>query len=322
MMKKLICACLLLMPVLAAGEPDTEALEQRLLEAQAQLGELAREIAELSSALGLAGVDRPGRAMTIMHRRGEGARRQLGLLVTAGERNDGLTVVGLTPSGPARDAGLERGDVLMAINGQSLAGSDAAGLARMVQALEHDEVAVIDIERAGERMTVEVQPRARGPLDATRLGDIDFDALGEWGRVLAGSLKENLGESLGEGLGAVDLSGLAQWLESGRQWPGTFAMSVSAVPGSGFLPGRLIANHEGLAPYFGTGEGVLVLDVRADNPWALAAGDVILRVAGHPVSRPVDIARHLRSSEDVWVDVEIMRAGSIEMLKITPHWRG
>ena len=320
-MKKLICACLLAVPMLSAAEPDTAALEQRLLEAQVQLGELAREIAELRSELGVAGAERPARAMAMMYRRGEAPRRQLGLLVAAGDRADGLTVVGLTPSGPARSAGLERGDVLLAINGQSLAGTDAAGLARMVQALERDEIAVIEIERAGERTTVEVQPRPRGPADTTRLGDIDFDALAEMGRVLADSLKENLGESLGEGLSAIDLSGLAEWIEAGRQRPGMFALSLPAMPGSGLLPGRLVANHEGLAPYFGTGEGVLVLDVRADNPWGLAAGDVILRIDGQPVSRPADIARHLRTGDDL-VDVEIMRAGTIKILEITPSWRG
>lgn len=325
-MNKLMCACLLLcLPLLAVAEPDTEALERRLLEAQSQLGELAREIAEINRELGISGGQRPARARAMMHHRSESprppGRRQLGLLLTSADSDQGLTVVGLTPAGPAQAAGLARGDLLLAINGQSLAGRNAADVARLVQATAIDEPVVLEVQRGEERMDIEVMRRPAGRADVARLGDVDFDALAEWGRVLAESLKENLGDSLGESLGEMDLSDLLAWVEAGRQRPGMFAMRLPYLPGTGLLPGRLIANHEGLAPYFGTGEGVLVLDVRADNLWDLAAGDVILRVADEPVNRPADIARQLRASETDVVDIEIMRAGTIERLTVATAWR-
>lgn len=320
-MKKLICLMLLL-PSLAIAERDPEELEQRLISAQKELAELAREIAELSREMGLSGGERSARAMAMMRHRGEGmrpqGRRQLGLLLTSEDSDQGLTVVGLTPSGPARTAGLERGDIVLAVNGESLAGASASELARIVQAMAADQPAILEIDRKGERMQVEIVPSPPGRMETTRLGDIDFDGLAEWGRVLADSLKENLGESLGESLGELDLSGLMEWVDSGRQGPGVFALSLPYMPGGGLLPGRLIANHEGLAPYFGTGEGVLVLDVRADNPWALVAGDVILAVDGQPVSRPVDIGRQMRLGNGGTIEIEIMRAGAVEFLEVTP----
>jgi S1-C subfamily serine protease len=72
----------------------------------------------------------------------------------------------------------------------------------------------------------------------------------------------------------------------------------------------LVANHSGLESYFGTGDGVIVLRVDADNPMRLEDGDVILTLDREPVESPVDLARKLMQRPGgERVALEVMRDG-------------
>jgi S1-C subfamily serine protease len=71
----------------------------------------------------------------------------------------------------------------------------------------------------------------------------------------------------------------------------------------------MISNHAGLAGYFGTAEGVVVLRIDPENPLRLQDGDVVLSIDGESVSRPVEIGRVLLGRGGDTVSLEVMRAG-------------
>ena len=78
----------------------------------------------------------------------------------------------------------------------------------------------------------------------------------------------------------------------------------------------MIANHDGLADYFGTREGVVVLRAAPDNAWQVKSGDVILRVGGQPVRQPSDISRVVRRSGPGPLTIDVLRAGGPQALEV------
>ena len=69
-------------------------------------------------------------------------------------------IYGLVEGAPAQAAGIEAGDVVVAVNGEAIS-FDEAGLDAMTRAIEQSEGAVqIAVERDGEPMTFTVEPEA------------------------------------------------------------------------------------------------------------------------------------------------------------------
>src|SRR5262245_3380225 len=106
-----------------AGHPrdsrDME-VEAQLQAARAKLQEAAREVAELSSQL-----NRP-----FMQRfstfGGEFGRAIIGVQLDPAGGKEGARVLEVSPGGPAADAGIRAGDVIVAVNGTAVKGDDAA----------------------------------------------------------------------------------------------------------------------------------------------------------------------------------------------------
>jgi len=96
------------------------------------------------------------------------SERSLGLIVQSVETR--LTIIALTPNGPAQQAGLRRGDRLVAIGEQSLEGADGRTLDRYLQAHPERQTVELMIERDGRRQTIVVTPETLVPL-STDVGD-------------------------------------------------------------------------------------------------------------------------------------------------------
>jgi len=96
------------------------------------------------------------------------ARTMLGIVLdTTGVIPDGVRVAAVTPGGPANAAGLRSGDVIMAIDGESLAGrSDSPPIAvfhRLTESAKPGDRVKLEYSRAGKPAATEIRVPAAGP---------------------------------------------------------------------------------------------------------------------------------------------------------------
>jgi len=253
---------------------DTEAIDIRVERLRA-LDDMEGELARLEEHI---------------HRRvvrGLGmGRARLGVLL--GGEADANQIVAVTPGSGADKAGIRSGDRLIAINGQEVDASRPDSLREPMEGVEAGDTVPVEIERDGERISLDVTVSS-----AAR--DI---------RVLTHDIK---GPPRPAAPGAPQMDREVWVLE--RQ--GDFIPEPPLPPG---LPGRvghsdMISNHAGLERYFGTAAGVVVLRIDSGNELGLEDGDVVLSIDGEAVSRPVDIALALLGRSGETASLEVMRDG-------------
>ncbi len=205
----------------------------------------------------------------------------------------GARVGGVTPGGPADKAGVREGDIIVRFNGTPLAGAGASGRRERLPMTEDAG----EVSRPGTRL-IEL---------ASRLDTGDTVRL----EVRRDNQPVNLTVIAGE-------SGLENMVRRFTVEPmpgrGTTRMQI---PGGEMLfdfVGAPLANLElvrvnpGLAEYFGTSEGLLVVNVPKDSSLGLKSGDVILSVGGRHPTSPAQAMRILRSYEaNEVVSFEVMR---------------
>ncbi|MBY6205481.1 PDZ domain-containing protein [Halomonas denitrificans] len=299
----------------AEQQAQRDALRAELDAARAELAEAARRMARLQRQL----VEEGGHRGRWQMKMGEGDENieiivdsaiahafggttpKLGILV-GGEGGD-FEVLGLTPGGGAEAAGLQSGDKVVEVNGMAVGANATIGDA--LADLEAGTVVPVVVERDGQRMSFDVEtsaPEHGLHAFAHRFApeiDLDVDAIREG---LEGMEREII-----------------------RMHEGDFPMPPDAphaprLPGLFVLGGDsdLVSNHDGLASYFGTGDGVVVLRIGDDNPLQLADGDVILSIDGESISRPADLGRAMldREAGDTVV-LEIMRDGTLQQVEGT-----
>lgn len=207
----------------------------------------------------------------------------------------GATIASVTPGGPAADAGIQSGDIITRFNGRSLVRSRneeaedeslaAIRLIEMVARLEPGDTVTLEYRRGRETRTARiVTARERDLLASGRF---------EW----------------------LDEPGLVRL----RQLP---RVSVGQDPGEFFFRFggplsriELAPMNADLGAYFGTVEGVLVIDAPRDNSFGLKGGDVIVSVDGRKATGPSSLHRIL-ASYDVGdsVKLEVVRNRSRQTL--------
>ena len=99
----------------------------------------------------------------------------------------------------------------------------------------------------------------------------------------------------------------------------TVTLYERAVAGAEFTP-----INEGLAGYFGTDRGLLVVQVGPQTPAAragLLSGDVITRVNGQVVDEVNDFRRAVGRAGNETLKVEILRKGKARTLEFQPRIR-
>lgn len=223
-------------------------------------------------------------------------RARLGVFVdTRANDNDsiGATISSVTPGGPAAKAGIQSGDIITRLDGQSLLGGGASRsaeaeesvpalrLIELVSKLEPNDTISVEYRRGGARRTATV---VTGNEPAYR--------------IFAGAE------------GAPGLPGFDRFPEfEGR-------IRAQQMPDGGYIVafGGPLASLE-LAPlnadlgsYFGTSEGVLVISVPRESTLGLKGGDVILSIGERKTTSPSGLLRILRSYDPgESIRFEIMR---------------
>ena len=255
------CAALLALaaPIAVAAEPaDRAALEMQLKEARARLNDAARDVADLSQQL--YGGDRQEELMRFVQGRPQGAMLGINIEDAKG-RDDGVEVVGVSPGGPAEQAGLKAGDIVVAMNGQSLRATDgrdpSAQLVERMRSVEPGQTVNLDYLRDGQKRTAAIKAAPAEPP-------------------IARILRERLPKQLPEGLQIPGFEGL---LGPERQ----------------FRSLELVSLTPKLGKYFGAEEGLLVVRASEGRVLPLEEGDVLLSIDGRKPDSPGHAFRILRS---------------------------
>lgn len=259
--------------------------EERLKEAQARLEEAAREVAELS--LEMSAVEMP--EMRIVQRMAMKSKRaMLGINIgRSGADEPGVEVAGVTPGGPADEAGIKVDDVLIAVDGTSLTAGGSSGnkaLLEHMKTVEPGDDVEIELKRDGKTRTVTVATENFAPMVWAYGGDDvpDFDV------VVAPEADFEI---------ARHASGSDFYSSWGRM--------------------ELVTLTETLGDYFGTTQGLLVVRAPGDDRLGLRDGDVIIRIGDREPSGPGHAMRILRSYEPgEKVDIEIMRKKKRQSLSV------
>ena len=234
----------------------------------------------------------------------------------------GAMIDAVTPGGPAAAAGLQAGDVITRFGSTPLAVSLAkvpAGtrvpspgfrLVELVAKLPPNDTVAVEYRRGKSRMKTQVVTAA-DPENFTVVLDP------EGGAGVPGMPGAEYWVGGGEGMEqrALDLALRRSEMARGSRGGATEYSFAMGVP----LPDiELAPVNPQLGSYFGTTEGVLVVDVPDPAPLGLKAGDVVLGVDGRTVSSPRQLLRVLGSYEPGEpLQLEVMRQKKRVTLKGT-----
>jgi len=269
----------------AAGDD----IQAQLAAARARLQQAAREVAELSA-----------QAADNLHERfvfRTGAPHAvIGLQLDARGGKDGAHVLEVSPGGPAAEAGVRKGDVIVAIDGVKIAGEDPGR--EIVEHMEHvspgSKVKLTLAREGGKTQDIEVTARQSRGFDfafqtppmppmpgappappAVVVGPTI--AFGPWGDL-------NYMRALRDELGGMELASLTP----------------------------------ALGQYFGTDKGVLVLRAPQSDAFHLQDGDVILAIDGREPKDGSHATRILRSYQPgEKITLKIMRQRKATSLDVT-----
>ncbi len=296
---------------------DLERIRSELEQARMEVAEAAQELARLQRELVEATGENMSENWTIRSSAGEsevfdfdlefdmndidgrhaifsGFPPRLGVLLGGTDADQGNRVVGLTPGGGAEQAGIRQDDRLISVAGQDVTEATSERVREILSGLKSGDSVDVVVQRGdGNEL---VMPVTLG----SALRDIQI-------------ITENI-----DSLGGDSERNIVRIINAreGMNAPMPPDAPVPPMPPLiGMLTGLgndtdLISNHDGLAGYFGTGEGVLVLRIAEDNSMNLASGDVILAVDDEKISRPVDVGRALLDREpDSEITFRVMRDG-------------
>ncbi len=233
-----------------------------------------------------------------------------------GDRQDeyadvGAYVMDVQEDSPAEEAGIREGDVIVAVDGHRLLEPLDSELERRI-----DEDGTLPVERL---MSLAREWEAGDEVRITYLRDgrettVTIEAEKSLWDVRLGRMGGQLSE-IGPRL-QRQMAPLRDQLRDLRSregdrivWqgePGTFVFGRGAAAGL-----ELRTLNPDLGSYFGTTEGVLVLEVDEDSTLGLRAGDVILTVGDRDVDEASDVRRILSTYEDgETVRFQVMRNGA------------
>lgn len=271
-----------------------------------ELSELRREVEALRAQVEV--LQKAPRAPRFHFIHGTNPDRAMLGIVPGVATGKGVLVDAITPGGPAEKSGLRAGDVLLAIDGDSLdRGRDISAL---MADKKPGQTLRLRVDRDGRKLDLNLRPVAARELEPIWSG-ID-------GRVedMIALAQERAAE------------GHALAVDTHRRAIAIHADVLSAVPETlditALLDDRGGQHRErtvihtstqrfdltNLTPelgrYFGASSGVLVLDASAATG-GLASGDVISAVAGTEVSSPRQFWRLVRASDRDEIKVRVLR---------------
>jgi S1-C subfamily serine protease len=264
---------------LRSSQRALEERERELVRARAELEEAARDVARLSVVPGTVSAVRVG---------GDARRAALGITLVDAER--GALVTSVTPNGPAAQAGVQTGDIVVAVDETPLAdgeGSPSRQLEAHMRAVEPGRTVTLEVTRDGQARSIEITARENDPF-VFAFGQ-PFGARGHEVLTVPGT------RAGGRDFFRLVTPFTAPWRDM-----------------------ELLPLTEQLGRYFGTAEGLLVVRAPESDAIGLEDGDVILTIGGRTPSSPEHAMRILASFETgETLELAIMREQGRRTLEYT-----
>lgn len=246
----------------------------------------------------------PQRFMSVLMNR----RPRLGVTVNlrAGNTDSvGALVQSVTPGGPAAKAGIRSGDIITRLDGTVLVNraADRASadgdqsppglrLVELAARLKPNDTVSVELRRGKDRRTVRVVT--------------DSEATNEFAYTLPGGTMWKQRDDSVQGFFRVTPDMQMRSPLYMAEPDGRARMRVFFGSPLGDL--ELAPVNEDLGSYFGTSDGVLVINVPKDSKLNLKSGDVILSVDGRKPTSPPHLMRILQSyDKGESVRIEVMR---------------
>jgi S1-C subfamily serine protease len=298
-MKRMMLSALGLMLAIGTASAQQRLTDQERRETETKLEALRQEMRELERKLGrepggffrmIPEVQAAPWAYSIAL-----GRPRIGVTVNtdASPATDsvGAEIQAVTPDGPAAQAGIQAGDIVVRFNNEALArrGEDAASpgdrLIELARELEEGDTARVQYRRGRETKNAVIVARKLDDQTYAYTLRMSDSAL-----LRANELTQRLREM-------PRLQGQVRvqpdfWVGFGGGWSDMELTTLDADLGA----------------YFGTTEGLLVVRAPKDSFLTLKSGDVILRIGGRVPTNPSHAVRILRSYEPGdEVSVQIMR---------------
>lgn len=224
---------------------------RRLEEAEARMAAAARDIAKLTEER-LPQIEE----MVKRYEFYADGRPRLGVNIgeiAGGGPVEGVKIVGVTPGSAADEAGLRAGDVITAINSESMSATSSGEANRLVlefmEGVEEGDILDVEYLRDGKVGSVEVEPRP-----------VEMRTFSFSGAPRDFSMPE------------VHISP-----EAAEKFGNSFTF---AWAGNVWSDMELVELNEGLGKYFGADSGVLVVSAPSSDALQLEDGDVILGIDG------------------------------------------
>ena len=270
------------------AELEKEEARRQMREAERQLEEAARRIAELSQQNLPRMVEVEREVVDLM------GKPRLGVTVGGNEGKgpvEGVNVLGVSPGSAADDAGLRAGDVITAVNGESMSAGDGTEanyrLLDVMKGVKEGDKLSVEYLRDGNVGKVEVEPRVMDPHVYAWAGD-----------------GKNFNFRMPPAAMAPDA------VRSYR--------FVSPLLAGSWSDMELVELNKELGRYFGTDAGLLVVSAPKSEALELQAGDVIQSIDGREptsVGHAMRILGSYQAGEKL--ELGIMRDKRAQKLDIT-----
>ncbi len=232
------------------------------------------------------------------------------------DEDEGVLINKVIADGPAAEAGLEDGDVILKFSGEPI--NDYADLTKAVRATAPGDLVDIQILHNGTRQTAQIK------MGKAEKQSFNYSFNSKGGAPHA--------EFFGEGgeHKVIVMSGGGHGGEHGNVWFSDDDNEVTVDlerlflgKDRGFMGVELDDLNPQLGEYFGVkdGEGALINTVREDSPAAeagLKAGDVIVAVNGESVTNAGEVHEAMADTDpEQEIEVKIVRKGKNKTLKVT-----
>jgi hypothetical protein len=227
----------------------------------------------------------------------------------------GVFITGVSPGGPADKAGIRAGDVITRIGGKSLTDRPenpgdaswslpAVRLIEIVAKLQTGKTVEVSYRRGNDSKTVKLTPTEDENLIAMVAPSINLRMDSMVAPLMTMGRPANI-VSTGPVQGMTYTTAPAY---GGRV---AYAFGLSSAIGNL----ELAPLNEKLGAYFGTSEGVLVINTGDKDAFGLQPGDVIAAIDGRKVTEPAQFMRALRSySSGESFKLQVMRNRKTETL--------